>query len=392
MRALLKGNDAVAHAVKLARVQVISAYPITPQTSIVEDLAEMTARGELNARFLKVESEHSAMAACVAAAATGARAFTASSSQGLLLMHEMLHWAAGARLPIVLAEVNRAVGPGWNIWLDESDSLSQRDTGWMQVYCESSQEVCDTVLQAFEVSRRVLLPTMVALDAFFLSHTYEDMDLPDQAVADAFVRPLKIPHGLDPENPASVGALVAPDRFMEFRRKIDLAHREALQVWEDVGDEWAKLTGRKYGLIEEYRTEDAEVVLVAAATAASTAKQAIDDLRKTGLAAGLLRLRVFRPFPAEALRKALGGKRHVVILDRDFSFGHHGIFHQEIQSALYSLPPWGQPHVRGVIAGLGGRDIPVEDIQNMVRMAAQEKLMEPVTWWRTLPARIEREA
>jgi pyruvate/2-oxoacid:ferredoxin oxidoreductase alpha subunit len=390
MRTVLKGNGAVAQAVRMARTQVICAYPITPQTSIVEELAAMVSSGQLNSRFIKVESEHSSMAGCIGAASTGARTFTATSSQGLALMHEMLHWAAGARLPIVMVNVNRGLGPGWSLWADQSDSVAQRDTGWMQIYCQSCQEVFDTVIQAFEVSQRVLLPSMVMLDGFFLSHTYEDMDLPEPGLIDGFLHPLCVPHKIDIEKPATLGSMVAPDRYMEFRKKIDLAHQQALGVWTEVDNQWSALTGRSYGLLDEYRMQDAELVLVATATPASTARVVVDDLRERAIPAGLLRLRVFRPFPAAALCNALGNRKKVVVLDRSCSYGHHGAFHQEIKSALYELPASAHPEVRGIIAGLGGRDITAEDLEEMLLRAWQNKLSETVTWWNTLPEAVVR--
>jgi pyruvate/2-oxoacid:ferredoxin oxidoreductase alpha subunit len=387
MRMVVKGNGAVAHAVRLSRAQVVSAYPITPQTSIIEELATMVARGELDARFIKVESEHSALAGCIGAASAGARTFTATSAQGLALMHELIHWAAGARLPIVLANVNRAMAPGWSIWTDQNDSLSQRDTGWMQIYCQSSQEVVDSVIQAFRVSEKVLLPTMVVLDAFFLSHTYEDAEIPEQAVVDSFLPALDLPHKMDLEHPAALGNLVFPDRYMEFRRKMDLAHDLALDVWDEVGREWGQLTGRPYGVVEEYRLDGAELVLVTAATAASTARPVVDRLRDAGVPVGLVRLRVFRPFPAAVLRSLLGGRRKVLVLDRNCSFGHHGVFHQEVKSALYELPHVEQPRVCGVIAGLGGRDITPDDLGEMLTGVWEGRIQDPVTWWDVLPAR-----
>jgi pyruvate/2-oxoacid:ferredoxin oxidoreductase alpha subunit len=392
MKTVLKGNSAVAHAVRMARPEVISAYPITPQTTIVEELADMVAKGELNARFIKVESEHSAMAGCIAAAAAGARTFTATSSHGLVLMHEMLHWATGARLPIVMANVNRALGMPWNIWVDQTDSLSQRDTGWMQVYCQSAQEVFDSIVQAFEVSQSVLLPVMVLLDAFYLSHTYEDIDLPEQSVVDRFLGPLQLPQKLDLEKPASFGPLADPSVYMEFRRKIEQAHEQALVNWEEAGSTWGDLTGRRYGLIEEYRTDDAEVVLVACSTPALTARVAINKLRASGFRVGLLRVRVFRPFPADAVRYAVAGKRSVLVLDRNCSFGHHGILHQEIKSALYDLPAADRPTVRGIVAGLGGRDITPSTIERMALLAWNGRLLRPTTWWEGVPEQEEVEA
>lgn len=391
MRTVHKGNSAVALGVKLARAQVIAAYPITPQTSIIEDLAAYVAKGELKATFVKVESEHSALAACIGAASAGARVFTATSAQGLALMHELIHWAAGARLPIVLANVNRAMAPGWSIWTDQNDSLSQRDTGWMQVYCASSQEVLDSVVQAYKVSERVLLPTMIVLDAFFLSHTHEVVDVPAQELVDRFLPPLELPLKLDPERPGAFGNLVFPDRYMEFRYKIELAHREALDVFKEVDQEWGKLTGRFYGLFEGYRHEDADTLLLTAGTPASTARVAVDQLREEGLRVGLVRLRVFRPFPGAELARVLAGRRRVVVLDRNCSFGHHGIFHQETKSALYSLPEHRRPEVLGVIAGLGGRDITPEDLSAILRQGYRGELAA-VTWWNVLAPQAEKEA
>jgi pyruvate/2-oxoacid:ferredoxin oxidoreductase alpha subunit len=369
MKTVLKGNSAVARAVGMVRPQVISAYPITPQTSIIEELADMVTKGQLQARFIKVESEHSAMAGCIAAASVGARVFTATSSHGLLYMHEMLHWAAGARLPIVMANCNRALGPGWNIWADHADSLSQRDTGWMQVYCASAQEVFDTVVEAYEVSQRTLLPSMVMLDGFFLSHTYEDVDLPEQDVVDKFLSPFELPHQLDLARPTLVSPVTDEDHYMEFRRKMAGAHERALEEWRDADERWQAMTGRSYGLIEEYQNRDAEIVLVASSTIARSARVAIDELRAQGIPVGLVRLRVFRPFPAVALRTALAEKRQVIVLDRDCSFGHHGIYHQEIKSALFDMAQ--APQIKGVIAGLGGRDVTPDDVREIMSLAWQ---------------------
>jgi pyruvate/2-oxoacid:ferredoxin oxidoreductase alpha subunit len=387
MKAVLKGNSAVARAVGMVRPQVISAYPITPQTSIIEELADMVTRGQLDAKFIKVESEHSAMAGCIAAASVGARVFTATSSHGLAYMHEMLHWAAGARLPVVMVNCNRALGPGWNLFADQTDSLSQRDTGWMQIYCASAQEVFDTIVQAYEVSQRTRLPSMVILDAFFLSHTYEDIELPEQDVVDRFLSPYALPNQLDLARPTLMSPVTAEDYYMEYRHKIAVAHEHALSEWQKADERWQAMTGRGYGLIEEYRNSDAEIVLVASSTIARTARVAIDDLRTRGIPAGLVRLRVFRPFPAAALQSALAGKKQVIVLDRNCSFGHHGIYHQEIKSALFDAaysPRVQAPQVHGVIAGLGGRDVTPEDMSEIMSLAWQNKLTGPVTWWDTL--------
>jgi pyruvate/2-oxoacid:ferredoxin oxidoreductase alpha subunit len=255
----------------------------------------------------------------------------------------------------------------------------------MQIYCQSAQEAFDSVIQAFEVSQRVLLPCMELLDGFLLSHTFENVDVPEQGVVDSFLGPLQLPHLLDVARPATIGGLSDPECYTAFRRKIQIAHEQALEEWADVGRQWGELTGRGYDVVDEYRLDDADVVLVASSTPAMTARVAIDRLRERGIPAGLLRLRVFRPFPANALRRALAGKQAVVVLDRSCSFGHHGIFYQEIKSALYELPAADRPPIRGIIAGLGGRDITPEDIEQMLLQGSEGETPEPVTWWKTLP-------
>ena len=355
MEKVITGNYAASYGAKLARVQVIAAYPITPQTSIIEKLATFCADGELDARFIKVESEHSAMAACIGASATGARAFTATSGQGLLLMHEVVHWAAGGRLPIVMAVVNRAVAPGWNIWTDQNDTLSQRDTGWMQFYCESNQEVLDTIIQAYKIAERVLLPAMVILDAFVLSHTSEIVDIPDQELVDGYLPPYKPPLRLDVNDPHAFGGLLTPGEYMEMRYKMQRAMEEAKGAAREADEEFGRLFGRRYGLVEGYRLDGAELVLVTSGTVASTSRDVIDDFRGRGIEVGMLKIRLFRPFPAEEVREALRGARKVAVIDRNISFGHGGIFAQEIKSVLYSSGL--RTPLFGFIAGLGGRDV-----------------------------------
>ena len=282
MKKVMIGNHAVSWGARLARVEVISAYPITPQTQIVEELSEMCADGRLDARFIKVESEHSAMAACVGASAAGARAFTATSSQGLALMHEMLHWAANGRLPIVMADVNRALGPGWNIWTDQSDSLAQRDTGWVQLYCETNQEVLDTTLMAFKLAETVDLPVMLVLDAFFLSHTAEPVDVPDPETADVFLGSRAARYTLDVNDPRSFGALVKPDAYMEMRWHLQQAMQRVPAAFADVELEFAERFGRRYGAVESYRIDGADLVLVTSGTITSTARFVVDRLRERG--------------------------------------------------------------------------------------------------------------
>ncbi|MGK7311038.1 MAG: pyruvate ferredoxin oxidoreductase [Candidatus Longimicrobiales bacterium M2_2A_002] len=366
MKKVMIGNHAVSLGVKLARTEVISAYPITPQTQIVEMLSEMCGSGDLDARFIKVESEHSAMAACMGASATGVRTFTATSSQGLALMHELLHWAAGARHPIVMANVNRAMGPGWNIWTDQNDSLSQRDTGWIQLYCENNQEVLDTTIQAFKLAELVNLPVMIILDAFFLSHTSEPVDVPDQALVDEFLPRREADVKLDPENPQAFNALVRPDAYMEMRWDQQEAMRRALNLYPEIDADWRLLTGRAYGALESYRAEDAELILVTSGTITSTTREVVDQRRDNGEKVGLVKVKMFRPFPTAALRKRLRVAEKVAVLDRNVSPGHGGIFAEEIRSALYDVPLDDRPTLYGYVLGLGGRDVTPETIDEII--------------------------
>lgn len=366
MKKVIVGNHAVSWGVKLARAEVIAAYPITPQTQVVEELSEMCASGELNARFIKVESEHSAMAACLGASAAGARAFTATSSQGLALMHELLHWASGARHPIVMADINRALGPGWNIWVDQTDSLSQRDTGWIQLYCETNQEVLDTTIMSFRLAELVNVPVMLVLDAFYLSHTAEPVDIPEPAQVDAWLPKRNAKVKLDTAEPHAFNALVKPDDYMEMRHSLQDAMRETYAVYDEVEAAWEQAFGRRYGAVESYRTEDAEIVLVAAGTMVSTARHVVDERRAQGEKVGLVKIKMFRPFPTEALRAALKGASRVAVLDRNLSPGRGGIFAEEIRAALYDVPPDDRPKVYGYVLGLGGRDIRPDTIESII--------------------------
>jgi pyruvate/2-oxoacid:ferredoxin oxidoreductase alpha subunit len=374
VKKVIMGNHAVSWGVRLARAEVIAAYPITPQTQVVEELSEMCANGGLNARFIKAESEHSAMAACIGAASTGARTFTATSAQGLALMHEVLHWAAGARLPIVMADINRAMAPGWTVWTDQNDSLSQRDTGWLQIYCESNQEVLDSTIQAFKLAEAVDLPVMVILDAFYLSHTSEPVDIPEPAEVDAFLPKRVARYKLDTSEPHSYGALATPAVYMEMRLRQQEAMEQALLALDQIDEEWGRRFGRRYGAVECYRTEGADLVLVVSGTVASTARYVVDQLREQGEKVGLVKARLFRPFPTGAMRKALAGVPHVAVLDRNISPGHCGIFAEEIRAALYDVEPKQRPAIHGYIIGLGGRDVRPESIIDCIdrtRAAAQ---------------------
>jgi pyruvate/2-oxoacid:ferredoxin oxidoreductase alpha subunit len=379
MNKVITGNHAVSYGAQLARSQVIAAYPITPQTQVVELLSEFCASGKLNAKFIKVESEHSAMAACLAASAAGARAFTATSAHGLALMHEMLHWAAGARLPVVLANINRAMGPGWSVWTDQNDSLSQRDLGWIQLYCESNQEVLDTTIQAFKIAEKVLLPVMIILDAFVLSHTSEPVDIPEQELVDKFLPPYDLKTKLDLANPKSYGALTNPDHYYEIRYKIAKAQSESLKVIKEVDLDFYEHFGRKYGIVETYRCDDAKVILVTSGTITGTARTIINEMRERGRKVGLLKQKLFRPTPFEELRSILYKAQKIAVIDRNISFGHSGIFAQEIKSALYGLA--GAPPIFDYIIGIGGRDVTPDDIREIIDNTFKtEAPQEPIIW------------
>jgi pyruvate/2-oxoacid:ferredoxin oxidoreductase alpha subunit len=381
VKKVIVGNHAVSWGARLARAEVVSAYPITPQTQVVEELSEMCADGRLDARFLKVESEHSAMAACIGASATGARAFTATSSHGLALMHEMLHWAAGGRHPIVMANINRALGPGWNIWTDQTDSLSQRDTGWVQLYCETNQEVLDTTIMAFRLAETVDLPVMLVLDAFYLSHTAEPVDIPDQDAVDAFLPRRQARFKLDVSDPHAFGALVRPDSYMEMRLQLQEAMERTRDVFDRVEVEWQQRFGRRYGAVEAYRADDAELLLVTSGTITSTARFVVDRRRERNEAVGLVKVKMFRPFPVERLRALLGGARQVAVLDRNLSPGRGGIFSEETRAALYDLPEETRPAIHGYVVGLGGRDVTPAVIDEIIDRTRASDVPEREDVW-----------
>jgi len=354
MKKIATGNKAVAEAVKQAAPTVVAAYPITPQTEVVEQVAEFVSSGELKSRYIAVESEHSAMAACIGASITGIRTFTATSSHGLLYMHEMTNWAAGARLPIVMANVNRSLGPGWNIWAEHTDALQERDTGWLQVYISTVQEAYDATLMAFRIAEHndVLLPVMVNLDGFLLSHIMQPLDTVDLG---DFIPPIHLPHAIDVKNPAGYGCLTGPDQQFRFRWDIERSMRDSVKVIEETEKEFAKRFGRKYGFTEDYRCSDAEIVILALGTLGKEAEVAVDILRNEGIKAGSMRLRWLRPFPKLDLK----GKQ-VVVIDRDYSFGRGGILATEIVAQT-------REPVFSVIAGIGGQEVTYEDIAGFVR-------------------------
>jgi len=373
----LNGDEAVALAIKQSDVDVVAAYPITPQTIIVERFSEYVADGEVDTEFICTESEHSALSACLTASATGVRTFTATASAGLALMHEILTVTSGCRAPVVMAIANRALSAPINIHCDHSDSMAERDSGWIQIYAENSQETYDSIIQAFRIAEHtdLLLPVMVCLDAFVLSHTLENVKvLPDETVR-KFVGtrqiPLvmghegkKVPFKLDPDTPITMGPLDLYDYYFEHKRQQEEAMRKASKIIVDIHNEYAQLSGRKYGngLVDAYYLEDADIATVCLGSTAGTAKTVVDQLRAEEIKAGLLRLRTFRPLPVTDIRKALANVKAVAVMDRSNSFGGHGgaVFH-EIRHALYDAQS--HPYVVNYIYGLGGRDMP----QNIIR-------------------------
>jgi pyruvate/2-oxoacid:ferredoxin oxidoreductase alpha subunit len=363
MRNFMSGNDAVAHAVLLCRTPIIAAYPITPQTSIYERLSEWEASGKLKGIMMRTESEHSAMASCIGASLTGVRTFTATSSQGLALMHEMLHFAAGCRAPIVMVNVNRIIAAPWGFWADHLDSLSQRDTGWMQFYCENGQEAMDTVIQAYRIAEQVYIPAMIALDAFFVSHFVEPVDIPEQGQVDAFLPPLDLPHKFDVDKPGFHVPVVSSENYREFKYSAQMDMSSVPEVAKQADKEYNRNMGRSYGIVESIMMEDAEVVIVTAGSMTSTARLAVANLRQQGNKVGLLKLRLFRPFPIAAVQKALSGKKKIAVIDRNISLGGGGIFGQEVKAAMVHIPD--HPQIYCYIAGIGGTDVTPDVIQKI---------------------------
>lgn len=380
MPMLLTGNHAVAWAARLARPKVVPVYPITPQTPILEKITEFQAEGGFDAEVITPESEHSVMAACIPASLAGARVFTATASQGLLLMHELLHYASGARAPIVMANVNRTLASPWAFWPDQTDSVSQRDTGWIQYYTESPQESLDTVIQAFRVAERVLLPVMVNHDAFYVSHALEPVRVPAQELVDAFLPPYAPKHRLDTANVESWGNVVTQDMFYRHRQALGKAMDEVPAAALEADQEWRELTGRGYGVIECYRCEGAQTVIVAMGSMCGTARDAVDAMRDGGESVGLLKIRLFRPLPVLALRGALAGVPEVLVLDRNYSPGHGGVLHQELRAALYGTPD--APRVHGYLAGVGGVNVSPQKIAEFVRMAGANEAQPDSVWVR----------
>ncbi len=376
----LEGSFAVAEAVKLARTDAIAAYPITPQTHIVERLAELVANGELDAEYIPVESEHSAMSACLGTSAVGARTFTATAGQGLELMHEVLYVASSMRLPIVMVVANRALSAPLSVWGDHSDVMAVRDCGWIQLFAENAQQAFDLVLCAFRIGEdpSVLFPVMVHIDGFHLSHVIESLYLLDQEVVDSFLPPYQHPYALHPDRPVTMGDFGPPFIYTEAKKAQDFALRSSKRVVEDVFGQFGELSGRHYNLVESYMTDDAEILLLCLGSFSETAMMAVDRMRDSGEKVGLIRLRLWRPFPVEELRQAVAKVRTLIVLDRSISPGGPPPVCSEVQAALYPLAV--KPNVVSFVGGLGGRDISVEGFVDLmhrgVKRAEQGKLDE----------------
>jgi len=373
MRQIIEGSMAVAQAVKVCRPHVISAYPITPQTHIVENLSQFVADGELKSQFVNVESEFGAASVVLGASATGARTFSCTTAQGLLLMLEVLYNIAGLRLPILIVVANRAVSAPINIWCDHQDAAAARDTGWIQLWAEDNQEVHDMCLQAYKIGENpeVALPVMVNFDGFILTHAFEPVELIEQKDADDFLPPYKPAQYLTTKNPLTFGVLADPDWYMETRYRLELALQDSVPVIEEVADEFKKKFGRySGGLVEKYRLEDAETAVVSMGSVVGTIKDVVDQLRDEGKKIGVLKIRTFRPFPKEAIYDALKDMKNVVVIEKDISLGLGGMLSNELKAAFYRQPK--QPKISGFVAGLGGRDVPQQSIRETIEKGISE--------------------
>jgi len=375
---IMTGNHAAAYAVKLCDVQVVSAYPITPQSPVVEKLMEFVEKGEMKAEYVAVESEHSAITVCISASVVGARVFTASCANGLALMHEMLHWAAGTRLPIVMAIPNRAVAAPWNILNDQQDSISQRDTGWMQIYCRNNQEILDTVIQAYRIAETVMAPVMVCYDGYVLSHTLMPVNLPDEKLVREYLPPYRPHTVLDPKSPRNINPVTLADPrmnaegvlchgYMELRSLLQKSLLESVSVVAEAGREFGRIFGREYGIYDSYRTDDADLLMVSIGSLASEAMDAVDGMRAAGMKVGVMHLRLYRPFPAEVVAKAVRetGCRGVAVLEKNVSYGYEGAVCSDLKAALFDYGV--DVFAHSYILGLGGRNVSVSDIEEALK-------------------------
>jgi pyruvate/2-oxoacid:ferredoxin oxidoreductase alpha subunit len=380
---IINGNEAAALGAKLSRVQVIAAYPITPQSKIPETLVKFVESGEMKAEFIRVESEHSALTVCISASTVGARVFTATAANGLAYMHEQLHWAAGARLPIVMALANRGLGAPWTIFNDMQDSISQRDTGWMQVYCRNNQEILDNIIMAYKITEQIHVPMMVCFDGFVLSHTVMPVAIPEQEKVDAFVPPY-VPHlQVDGPEPININPVMLADSranakgvdcpsYMGFRMRLQETLEGAADVILKIGREFGEKFGRGYEyLLWDYRTDGADTILLTMGSLANEASLAVDQLRNKGYKAGVLALRIFRPFPAQPLRQALSNAKHLVIFDKNISYGNEGAACTETKAALFESGL--RPTITNYIVGLGGKNVSAADLEEATLAALEQK-------------------
>ncbi|MCZ7401765.1 MAG: pyruvate ferredoxin oxidoreductase [Candidatus Methanoperedens sp.] len=385
MKKVITGDHAVAIGAKLCRVDVVPAYPITPQTLIIEHIADFVNDGELDTKFLTMESEHSVMSAAAAASAAGARVFTATSSQGLAFMHEMLYATAPLRLPVVMANASRTLGGPPGIWCEYNDSMGARDSGWLQLYVEDNQEALDMIIQSFRIAedKRVLLPVMPCLDGFVLTHTVEPVEIPTQEEVDSFLGPYEPDIILDPARPAMIGTFMPAEYIMELRRQTVAAFDSAKDVIREVNSEFSKKFGRDYGgLVDTYRMDDAKVALITMGTVTSTSREVVDDLRQKGEKVGIIKLRFFRPFPSEDLRKLVSNLDALGVFDRSISYHGGGPVYNEVRSALFGM----KMPVINHFAGLGGRDVTEDQIFKMFELtsrAAKGEKVKEVNWHNT---------
>ena len=379
VKKVIEASKAVAIGAKLCRPAIVAAYPITPQTHIVERIADFVYDGEMEAELIDVESEHSALSACLGAQATGVRTFTATASQGLALMHEILFVTSGMRLPVVMAIANRALSAPINIWNDHQDSISARDSGWMQFYVESAQEALDTIIMAYKVAENkdIMTPAMVCLDGFTLSHVFEPVNIPEQKQVDSFLPPYKPLFHLDPKKPVIMGPIGYPNSYMDFKLQQQDAIVKALPLIKTVQVDFFKKFKRTYGngLIEAYKTKDADIAIVAMGTVCSTTKDIVDELRKKGKKVGLIKIKTFRPFPEQDILEAAKNLKAIAVLDRNISLGQEGALYSEIKAALKNC----KTIVNSFIVGLGGRDVTPDTIKTALDKTSKSK--KPIKEW-----------
>jgi len=386
MHLIESGNVAAALGVQLARAQVIAAYPITPQTPLTEKLAELIEAGEMDAQYIPVESEHSALAVCIAASTVGARAFTATSANGLLYMHEQVHWAAGARLPLVMCVVNRGVGAPWTIWNDHQDSFSQRDTGWIQIYACDHQQIIDSVIKAFYIAEEVSIPVMVCYDGYLLSHTYMPFEVASDDRVDAFLPANKPSYVLDPKEPANLNTVTLPDvrqdihgktahGYMELRYLLQEGLRNTLNVVSRVEKRFEDIFGRRQDpYIETYKCEDASFIAVSLGSLSYQLRDVVDSLRDEGIKVGSAGIRLYRPFPDQAVASVFKNAAGIIVFEKAISYGFYGPLYSDIKSALYNYED--RPFVKNYILGLGGREIKTKELYDALKSSCKNDVSQ----------------